>query len=151
MHIKINLYKISSQASDEYIYLSSYSTKPTSNIYIVKNTIHTSGVQNLQLRYIHIYMLLWMEVSPSAKIKDFIRIVHPFIDSCPVYLAPGNHDISNAIGYTILKPERDDASAVGIQHGVLFSSARPKHGLQQLSEPTRCIILVSRIIFILPF
>lgn len=36
-------------------------------------------------------------------------------DSCPIYLVPGNHDISNAIGHPKkLFPERDDASAVGI-------------------------------------
>lgn len=34
---------------------------------------------------------------------------------CPLYLVPGNHDISNAIGYTKrMEPGRDPASAAGI-------------------------------------
>lgn len=36
-------------------------------------------------------------------------------EGIPLYLVPGNHDISNAIGYPQpLSPERDDASAAGI-------------------------------------
>ena len=39
----------------------------------------------------------------------------PAQDRVPLYLVPGNHDISNAIGYTgPLEPEKDAASAAGI-------------------------------------
>ena len=35
--------------------------------------------------------------------------------SSPLYLVPGNHDISNAIGYSkVLSPEKDASSAAGI-------------------------------------
>lgn len=48
----------------------------------------------------------------------------------PVYVVPGNHDISNAIGYPKrLSPERDDASAVGI-----FNHNMPMYGHSEIED-----------------
>lgn len=57
--------------------------------------------------------------------KDWIETL-----GCPIYLVPGNHDISNAIGYPkALTPAKDETSAIEI-----YNHNMPEFGSQKISS-----------------
>lgn len=61
--------------------------------------------------------------SASVSWKQFIRVYAPL--HIPLLLLPGNHDVSNAIGYyKIMFPEKDAGALVGI-----YNTMHPQHHL----------------------
>ena len=61
----------------------------------------------------------------EVKIERWIETLR-----CPIYLVPGNHDISNAIGYPkTLTPAKDETSAIEI-----YNHNMPEFGSRKISS-----------------